>query len=88
MTEKRDVIPEEVTTHFRSVIAFGKVRLVSDPDEKRAAMYLLGRRFAAGYEKMWAQEIEDAFARTAVLEFTIEHLTGKECIELVKKRKQ
>ena len=81
--QQKDIVPEKVTTYFRSVIAFGRASLVTDPEEKRTALTLLGRRFAPEYEAMWTGEIESAFARTAVIAFTIEHLTGKECIELV-----
>ena len=86
--EKRDIVPEDVTTYFRSVIAFGRARLVTDPEEKRAALFLLGRRHAAEYEAKWTKEIEEAFARTGVIELAIEHLTGKECIEMVKQRQE
>lgn len=86
--QKRDIVPEQATTYFRSAIAFGRAKLVTDPKKKRDALYLLVRRHAAEYEEMWAKEIEEAFARTGVIEITIEHLTGKECIELVKQREK
>ena len=84
--EKRDIVPEDVTTYFRSVIAFGRARLVTEEAEKRAALILLGRRFAPDFEEKWQREINESMARTGVIELAIEHLTGKECIELVKAR--
>ena len=40
-----EVHPEVFTTYFRSVICFGRVRIVEDPDEKLSALRLLGKRF-------------------------------------------
>ena len=34
--DKDLVVPEEYTTYFRSVIAFGKIRVIEDDREKRA----------------------------------------------------
>lgn len=82
--EKKEIVPERATTYYRSVIAFGRARMETDPEEKRAALYLLGGRYAAAYEKMWAEEIESSLARTGIMTMEIEHITGKECIELVK----
>ena len=36
--DKDLVVPEEYTTYFRSVIAFGKIRVIEDDREKRAAI--------------------------------------------------
>ena len=33
-----DIVPSKFTTHFRSAIAFGKARVVTDDDEKRHAL--------------------------------------------------
>ena len=82
--DKKEIVPERATTYYRSAIAFGKARMSADPEEKRAALYLLGRRYAAAYEKMWAEEIESSLGRTGIMIMEIEHISGKECIELAK----
>ena len=80
------VVPEEYTTYFRSVIAFGRVRVLEEEGEKRAAIDALARRYFPGD----TQENRDAYiakewAGVALLELTVEHLTGKQATELVQK---
>ena len=73
------VVPEKYTTHYRSVIAFGRVRILEDGDEKRRGIELLAERFApddsAGHRRRVVDSEWDNFC---VLEFNIEHITGKE----------
>ncbi len=73
------VVPEKYTTHYRSVIAFGRVRILEDGDEKRRGIELLAERFApddsAGHRRRVVDSEWDNFC---VLEFDIEHITGKE----------
>ena len=40
------VAPEEYTTHFRSVIAFGVIRILEDDRERRAAVEKLAVKYA------------------------------------------
>jgi len=80
------VVPEKYTTFFRSVIAFGRVRPLEDPSEKRAALEILAQKFSPDYEEGRLKEIDMLFGNVVVLEFTIEHMTGKEAIELVKEK--
>ena len=42
--ETDQIVPEEYTTYFRSVIAFGKVTFIEEPDEKRRACLLYTSR--------------------------------------------
>lgn len=80
--EKDDVKPAEFTTYFRSVIAFGRISIISDPDEMLQALKLLGRRYAPGDETGLKREIEHSLNRVLTLKLHIEHMTGKEAIEL------
>lgn len=80
-----DVAPELYTTRFRSVIAFGRVRILDDEEERRAAIELLARRYApAATREQEAAEIERFWNALCMLELRIEHLSGKEAIELVR----
>ncbi len=81
-------MPEKFTTYFRSVIAFGTVRILETAAEKQQALMCLGLRYAPEDAAGCRQEIAKAMSRTAVLEFVIEHTTGKEAIELVQAKKQ
>lgn len=78
------VVPEQYTTHFRSVIVCGTVRELTDPAEKRAAIEALARRYAPDEpaESVDA-EIARYWDRLCMLELTPSRITGKQCIELV-----
>lgn len=77
-----EIIPEKVTDYFESAIAFGRVRILEDPDEKLQAAHDLGRKYSP--EEAVQADIDRSFARVTMYEITIEHLTGKKAIELVR----
>ena len=85
--DRDDVIPEEYTTYFRSVIAFGKIRIMEDESEMRKAIELLAKKY---YPDSSIDERNMAIDREwkplCMIEFSIEHLSGKEAIELIDKR--
>ena len=80
------VRPAEYTTYFRSVIAFGRIRIVEDKAEKLAIARILGNRYNPNQEEALQKELEHGLARMLAIRFDIEHLTGKEAIELTRKR--
>lgn len=86
--DKDEVIPEEYTSYFRSVIAFGTIRIMENEQEKRDAIEKLALKYApddiAGHRKA---AIDREWGPLCMLEMTIEHLTGKEAIELVQAKK-
>ena len=88
VVDKDDVKPSEYTTYFRSVIAFGRMTVVEDKEEKLYALRLLGERFGPDDEVRLQHEIDGGIDRVVILRMDIEHLTGKEAIELVKSRTQ
>ena len=83
--DQDQIVPEEYTTYFRSVIAFGTIRELEDDSEKRAAIEKLARKYTPTDppEGMDAAIRRD-WAPLCMLEMTIDHMTGKEAIELVK----
>ena len=80
-----EVHPETFTTHFRSVVCFGRVRLIDDDVERLAALRMLAKRYNTDEEAI-RHEIDKDFKHVAVIEFLIEHITGKEAIEIVRAR--
>jgi len=78
------VVPQEYTTYFRSVIVFGKARILEDEAEKRSALEKLAARYSPDYEQGRLREIDKQLKRVCVVELAIEHMTGKEAIELVR----
>ena len=86
VVDRDEVVPEEYTTYFRSVIAFGRVRVVEDEAQKRAAIELLARRyFPQDSAENRHRAIEREWAGLCMLEMDIEHLSGKEAVELARK---
>ena len=85
--EQDDVQPERYTTFYRSVIAFGRIRIIEDEQEKLQIARMLGNRYNPNHEECLQKEIESGLSRMLAIRFDIEHLTGKEAIELLKHQK-
>ena len=83
-----DVQPEKYTTFFRSVIAFGRIHIIEDEQEKLETARMLGNRYNPAQEEALQKELESGMSRMLMIRFDIEHLTGKEAIELMKQREQ
>ncbi|SHH54697.1 hypothetical protein SAMN02745245_01584 [Anaerosphaera aminiphila DSM 21120] len=81
--DKDTIVPEEYTTYFKSVIAFGRARILKDENEKRKSLEILARKYSPNYREGYLKEIEDTLLNVCVVEIEIEHLSGKEAIELV-----
>lgn len=80
-----DVVPEEYTTYYRSVIAFGRARILENESEKRRSLEMLAVKYSP--EQTGRQlEIDKQLAGVCMVEIQIEHLTGKESIELAGRR--
>lgn len=84
--DKDDVQPEKYTTFFRSVIAFGRIHIIEDEAEKLNMIRMLGNRYNPNHDEALQQEIESGFSHMLGIRFDIEHLTGKEAIELVRQK--
>src|SRR5574344_1229134 len=84
--EKDEIISEKYTTYFRSVIVFGKVHILQNEDEKREAIEILAAKYSPSQVEGRKMEIDKEFKRLCIIELTIEHITGKESIELVRSR--
>lgn len=80
------IVPEEYTTYFRSVIAFGRIRRL-EGEEVRRAIEKLAVKYAPGDSEAHREEaIRREERYVAMLEMTIDHVTGKEAIELVREK--
>ena len=88
VTAQDEVHPEKYTTFFRSVIAFGRIHIIEDETEKQETARMLGNRYNPNQEEALQKELENGLSRMLMICFDIEHLTGKEAIELMKQREQ
>ena len=84
--EKDDVRPREFTTYYRSVIVFGKVRVLEKISEKRAALEKLAEKYSPDDEAGRLKEIEKSFEHLHMIELVIEHITGKEARKFVQSK--
>lgn len=86
--DKDQVVPEKYTSYFRSVITFGKARILEDLTEKRAALEILAERYSPEQVEGRKKEINNSIDRVCMVELAIEHMTGKEAIELIKAKEK
>ena len=61
---------------FKSVIVFGRIKTISDRDEKIDKLTCLGDKFFPTHEDT-VNEIDRLLDKTEVFEITIEHMNGK-----------
>ena len=82
--DKDDIIPEKFTSYFRSVIAFGKAEFITSDEDKITALRLLCEKYSPGLDS--SEEIDKSLNRVTVIRIRLERITGKEAIELVRRR--
>lgn len=86
VVDEDTIVPEKFTTYFRSVIAFGKIRELTDDAEKRDGIVKIAKRYTPDPEFTDAmnKEIDDEGNALHIFALEIEHVTGKEAIEYVR----
>ena len=81
--DQDQIVPEEYTTYFRSVIAFGRIHIAEDDTEKRSAIEKLALKYSPDdTDENREKAIEREWNPLCILEMEIEHLSGKQAIEL------
>ena len=82
--DQDQIVPERYTTFFRSVIVFGRVQEVTEEEEMKRILQLLACKYAPlQTEQQHAEAIQADWAGVCVLRLDIEHMSGKQAIELV-----
>ncbi len=77
------VIAEKYTTHYRSVIVFGKARIVESEEEKEKSILLLCEKYSPEVDKEeMKQEIAKSMAALCMIAIDITHVSGKQAKEL------
>lgn len=82
------VLPEKYTTCYRSVIVFGRARILEDEAEKRLALERLAAKYSPEQAEGRRSEIEKELDAVCMAEIQIENLTGKEGLELLRQREK
>ncbi|MBQ7777734.1 MAG: pyridoxamine 5'-phosphate oxidase family protein [Oscillibacter sp.] len=75
------IVGEEYTTYFRSVIAFGRARIL-EGEEKRKPLVELCEKYYPGHLDITEPKVAGALERVGLIELDIEHVTGKQAAEL------
>ena len=73
--ETGEVDPENRLTRYRSAIAFGTAKRMTD--DRHHALELILDKYCAHCKKAGLEEIRQAYDKTDVIEMTIEKITGK-----------
>ena len=89
VVDQDQVEPLAYTTHYRSVIAFGTIRVLEDDREKQAAIEALAVKYAPEDSVEHRERyIQQDWASVCLLEMAIDHLSGKEERELARERRR
>ncbi len=81
------VVPERFTSFFRSTRAFGRARILSEGKEYDEAIYALSKKYSPNEtDTRITEEIQSAAGRFLMIAVDIEKLSGKEAVELARKR--
>lgn len=82
---RHDVVAEEFTSYFTSIIAFGKIKIVSDNNdpEKLRGLELLADKYSPGVDKNLREKELARIGAVKILILEIEHLTGKAAREIL-----
>ena len=76
VTEQQERSDDGWSYYWKSVIAFGRLREITDEAEKTEKLRLLGNKYFPT-EEMTESDIKKNAARCAVLELKVEHMTAK-----------
>ncbi len=82
VVDKDIVMPKEYTTYFRSVIVFGRIRILDDGEEKYHAIEALALKYAPDDSREGRDGVIGDGTRFCMLELKIEYMSGKEAREL------
>lgn len=85
--DQDEIIAEKYTTYYRSAIAFGKIQIIEDEQLKYEVIQKLVYKYSSDYQMGIQNEINQGFSSLCMIQFEIETMSGKEAIELVKRKK-
>ena len=80
------IVSEKYTSNFRSVIAFGKARMV-EGDEWLEAFKALVEKYSGGQPEAAKHKEITGCTQSYIIAIDVEHITGKEAIEYVNAKK-
>ena len=82
--DQNKIVPDEYTSYFRSVIAFGKIQILDNTEDKMEAIKKLAAKYSPLESTENTQEtINSSWERFCIARLSIRHLSGKQAKELV-----
>ena len=84
-----DIMPEEYTTLFKSVIVFGNIKVMENEEEIMRAIDALGRKYVQDDSAVNRENaIKKDWEALCMLEMSVEHLSGKQSRALAEMRRK
>lgn len=81
-----DIVPDELTTYFKSVIITGKITVVPDREAKIGALDILCKKYTgAPLPAMGINSASECVKRAEILKLSCDFVTGKQAKELIKR---
>lgn len=77
VVEKDEILPSEFDTRFASAIAFGKARIIEDPDKTYSPMVRFLEKYSPDFVKGGEEFIENSRGQFVIIAIDVDHLTGK-----------
>ncbi len=86
--DEKTVVPEEYSTAYRSVIVFGRVKILTEPEEMLLYLDALGAKFTKDDAAARMAYMKPHLAGVAIYVLSPEHVSGKEGRLLAAERKR
>lgn len=83
--DRDTIIPEELTSYFRSAVAFGKAVFL-EGQEKYDATYILANKFSPVFQDKIQLCLDTTLDKMHLIDIQIDQMYGKEAIELVNEK--
>lgn len=71
-----EVLPDQFSTNYESVIAFGRATEVNDEEKEMALIHLIDK-YSPEFEEAGMKYIRNAADKTTVMRIEVDHMTGK-----------
>ena len=87
VVDQDNVVPQEYTTHFRSVVLFGRASILNNDEEILSAIGKLAIKYNPTDNNVNRDRaIKNEYSCMCIIKIDIDHMTGKESIELTKNK--
>lgn len=72
-----DIVPEAYNCLYLSTVAFGKIRIIEDDQEKQKALELIIAKYSKGFEEGGKHYMKASWDEVKTFVIELEHITGK-----------